>query len=94
MRNPHDVLIKPIITEKSSGLMAEGKYTFRVDRAANKIEIKYAVETVFHVDVTDVKTMNMPGKLKRQGKTQGLTPQWKKAIITLKAGQSLPILED
>jgi len=94
MRNPHEVLIKPIITEKSSGLMAEGKYTFRVDKAANKIEIKYAVETVFKVNVTDVRTMNMPGKLKRQGKTQGMTPEWKKAIVTLKPGQSLPIFED
>ncbi|MDR0468462.1 MAG: 50S ribosomal protein L23 [Peptococcaceae bacterium] len=94
MRNPHDVLIKPIVTEKSSGLMAEGKYTFRVDKAANKIEIKHAVESAFKVDVTDVKTMNMPGKLKRQGKTQGMTPEWKKAIVTLKSGQTLPIFDE
>ena len=94
MRNPHDVLIKPVVTEKSSALMAEGKYTFKVDRAANKIEIKYAVETAFKVDVTDVRTMNMPGKMKRQGKTSGMTPEWKKAIVTLKPGQRLPIFED
>lgn len=94
MRNPYEVLVKPIVTEKSSSLMAEGKYTFRVDKASNKIEIKYAVETIFKVDVTDVKTMNMPGKRKRQGKTQGMTPAWKKAVVTLKAGQTLPIFED
>jgi len=94
MRDPHDVLIKPIVTEKSSALMAEGKYTFRVVKAANKIEIKYAVETIFKVDVTDVRTMNMPGKLKRQGRTSGMTPEWKKAIVTLKSGQKLPIFDD
>ena len=94
MRNPHDVLIKPIVTEKSSTLMAEGKYTFKVDKAANKIEIKYAVESAFKVDVTDVRTMNMPGKMKRQGKTQGMTPEWKKAIVTLRAGQRLPIFDE
>ncbi|MCL1805177.1 MAG: 50S ribosomal protein L23 [Clostridiales bacterium] len=94
MRNPHDVLIKPIVTEKSSALMSEGKYSFKVDRAANKIEIKYAVETAFKVDVTDVRTMNMPGKVKRQGRTSGLTPEWKKAIVTLKPGQRLPIFDE
>jgi large subunit ribosomal protein L23 len=94
MRNPYEVLIKPVVTEKSSGLMAEGKYTFRVDKAANKIEIKYAVESIFKVDVADVRTMNMPGKLKRQGKTQGMTPAWKKAIVTLKPGQTLPIFDN
>jgi len=93
MRDPYDVLIKPIITEKSSNLINERKYTFRVDKAANKIEIKHAVETIFKVDVTDVKTMNMPGKLKRQGRTEGMTPEWKKAIVTLSRGQTLPIFD-
>ncbi|MCL2165698.1 MAG: 50S ribosomal protein L23 [Clostridiales bacterium] len=94
MRSPYEVLIKPVVTEKSSGLMSEGKYTFRVDKAANKIEIKYAVESIFKVDVTNVRTMNMPGKLKRQGKTQGMTPAWKKAVVTLKSGQTLPIFDE
>ena len=94
MRNPYDVLIKPIVTEKSSALMAEGKYTFRVDKTANKIDIKYAVETAFKVDVADVRTMNMPGKMKRQGRTSGMTPEWKKAIVTLKPGQKLPIFDE
>ena len=94
MRDPYDILIRPIITEKSSDLMAENKYTFSVDRKANKIEIRQAVESIFKVDVTAVRTMNMPGKLKRQGRTSGMTAQWKKAIVTLKAGQRLPIFDD
>ena len=94
MLNPHDVLIKPIITEKSTGLMGENKYTFKVDKNANKIEIKQAVETIFKVDVTDVKTLNVTGKLKRQGRTEGMTPNWKKAIVTIKDGQTLPIFDE
>ncbi len=93
MRSPYEVLIKPIITEKSSSLIAEGKYSFQVMKDANKIEIKHAVQTAFKVDVTEVRTMNMPGKLKRQGKTEGMTSEWKKAIVTLKSGQTIPIFE-
>lgn len=94
MRNPYEVLVKPIITEKTSDLMADNKYTFKVAKVANKIEIKHAVEVIFKVDVVDVKTMNMPGKFKRQGKTSGMTSEWKKAIVTLKEGQRLPLFED
>ena len=94
MRNPYEVLIKPVVTERSTGLMEQNKYTFKVDPKANKIEIKNAVEKIFKVDVVSVTTMSVPGKLKRQGKTQGYTPEWKKAIVTLKAGQRLPIFED
>lgn len=94
MRNPHEVLIKPVITERSTGLMEENKYTFEVDPKANKIEIKHAVEKIFKVNVVSVTTMSVPGKLKRQGRTQGYTPNWKKAIVTIKAGQRLPIFEE
>ena len=94
MRNPYDVLVKPIITEKSSILMADNKYSFRVDKKANKIEIKYAVETIFKVDVVEVHTMTMPGKMKRQGKTQGLTSEWKKAVVKIRAGQRIPIFDE
>ena len=94
MRDPHDILIRPVITEKTSDLMAENKYTFSVDRRANKLEIRKAVESIFKVDVTAVRTMNVPGKLKRQGRTSGMTPQWKKAIVTVKAGQRLPIFDE
>lgn len=94
MRNPYEVLIKPIITEKTTGLMEENKYTFKVDKKANKIEIKHAVEKIFKVDVIDVKTMNVSGKKKRQGIHVGLTSSWKKAIVTLAEGQRLPIFEE
>lgn len=94
MRDPHEVLIKPVITERSTGLMAENKYTFEVYPKANKIEIKHAVEKAFKVNVISVTTMNVPGKFKRQGRTQGYTSGWKKAIVTLQAGQRLPIFEE
>jgi len=94
MRNPHEVLLKPIVTEKSTDLMQENKYTFKVEPKANKIEIKNAVESIFNVDVIEVRTMNMTGKLKRQGRSTGYTSKWKKAIVTLKPGQKLPIFDE
>lgn len=94
MRNPHDVLIKPLVTEKSTDLMQENKYTFKVEPKANKIEIKNAVESIFNVDVIEVRTMNVTGKFKRQGRATGYTSNWKKAIVTLKPGQKLPIFEE
>jgi len=94
MRNPHDVLIKPLVTEKSTDLMQDNKYTFKVDPNANKIEIKNAVESIFDVDVVEVRTMNVSGKLKRQGRSVGYSSDWKKAIVTLKAGQKLPIFDE
>ena len=83
MRIPHDIIIKPIITERSMEDMAEGKYTFKVDKRANKTEVKKAVETIFDVKVEKVNTMNMLGKVKRRGATSGRRPSWKKAIIKL-----------
>ncbi|HLS53427.1 MAG TPA: 50S ribosomal protein L23 [Tissierellaceae bacterium] len=84
MRIPHDIIIKPIITEKSMEEMADRKYTFMVDRRANKPEIKKAVEEIFGVKVEKVNTMNMLGKVKRQGYTSGRRPSWKKAIVKLR----------
>ena len=82
MRIPHDIVIKPIITEESMEDMAYGKYTFKVDRRANKSEIKKAIENVFDVKVKKVNTMNMLGKEKRMGIHIGRRPSWKKAIVT------------
>ena len=93
MRNPHEVIIKPIITEKTTNLMEENKYTFEVDKNANKIEIKHAVESIFKVNVVDVRTLNVKSKPKRMGKYVGKTSSWKKAIVTLKPGERLPIFE-
>jgi large subunit ribosomal protein L23 len=83
MRSPHDIIIKPIITERSMDDMAENKYTFAVDKKANKSEVKKAIESVFGVKVEKVNTMNMLGKVKRQGVNSGRRPSWKKAIVKL-----------
>ncbi|NLW40351.1 MAG: 50S ribosomal protein L23 [Tissierellia bacterium] len=83
MRNPHDIIIKPIITEESMNAMADKKYTFQVDKKANKSEIKKAIEKIFDVKVKKVNTMNMQGKEKRMGVHVGRRPSWKKAIVTL-----------
>jgi large subunit ribosomal protein L23 len=93
MRSPQEVLIKPVISEKSMGLMEENKYTFYVDRKANKIEVKNAVEKLFKVTVLQVNTITVKGKMKRQGRTQGMTPERKKAIVTLKQGDKIEIFE-
>ncbi|WP_409228984.1 50S ribosomal protein L23 [Gudongella sp. SC589] len=83
MRNPHDIIVKPIITEKSMEDMAFGKYTFAVDKRANKTEVKKAIESIFGVKVEKVNTMNYLGKMKRQGMHSGRRPSWKKAIVKL-----------
>ena len=83
MTNPHDIIIRPIITEDSMNEMANKKYTFVVDRRANKVEVKRAVEEVFGVEVEKVNTMNMMGKVKRMGRNQGKRADWKKAIVKL-----------
>lgn len=87
MKAPQDIILKPVITERSmDGLALEEnkKYTFKVDKDANKIEIKEAVEKLFNVKVAKVNTMNCRGRVKRVGRFVGKTPDWKKAIITLK----------
>ncbi|MBN2796169.1 MAG: 50S ribosomal protein L23 [Clostridia bacterium] len=85
MRSPYDVIIKPIITEKSMMDIEMGRYTFRVATDANKTEIRAAVEAVFGVKVASINTMNVKGKVKRQGRFVGKRADWKKAIITLTA---------
>lgn len=83
MRNPHDIVIRPLITEKTMDLSQEKKYVFVVDRRANKSEIKRAIEEIFDVNVEKVNTMNMRGKVKRMGRFEGKRPDWKKAIVKL-----------
>lgn len=83
MKDPRDIIKRPVITERTSDLMAGKKYVFEVDLRANKTEIKTAVEQIFKVEVTQVNTMRVPGKLKRYGRYSGYTPQWKKAVVTL-----------
>ncbi len=81
-----DIVIKPIITEKSMEGLQESKYTFKVAKNANKIEIAKAVEELFGVKVAKVNTMNVRGRAKRMGMSRGYTPDWKKAIVTLAEG--------
>ena len=79
-----DIIIKPVITEKSMTGVASGKkYTFKVAKKATKIDIARAVEEIFGVKVTKVNTVSVRGRLRRQGRTQGYTPSWKKAYVTL-----------
>lgn len=90
MRSPHDIIIKPIVTERSMDDMAFGKYTFQVAKRTTKSEVKKAVETIFGVKVEKVSTMNIIGKIKKQGLHSGKRPDWKKAIVKLTA-DSKPI---
>ncbi len=91
--NPRDILIRPLITEKTTNMMQENKYTFVVPLTANKVEIRQAVEQVFKVKVTDVNTMRVFGKMKRMGRTQGKRPDYKKAIVKLAPGQRIEFFE-
>ncbi len=86
-KDPRDVIIRPLISEKSTELIEESKYTFVVSGKANKIEIKQALEEIFDVQVKSVNTANYKGKMKRLGRfPEGKQPAWKKAIITLAEG--------
>ena len=83
MKAPQDIILKPIITEKSMAGMENKKFTFRVAKDANKIEIAKAVKELFGVDVKKVNTMNVRGRAKRVRQSPGYTSDWKKAIVTL-----------
>ena len=92
--DPRSVLIAPVVSEKSYGLIAErGKYTFKVHPRAHKTQIRQAVEEVFNVTVINVNIAKMPAKPKRRGMTKGMKPGWKKAIVELKAGDTIEIFE-
>ena len=94
MRTAYDVIIKPVITEKSMMGVAEKKYVFEVAKDANKVEIKKAVEEIFSVKVDSVNTMNVSGKVKRMGVHVGKTASWKKAVVQLSAdSKALEIFE-
>ena len=85
MKDPRDIIKRPVITERSTEYMNDLKYVFEVDIRANKTEIKQAVESIFGVKVKNVDTLRVPGKLKRYGRYSGYTPEWKKAFVTLTA---------
>ena len=84
MKTAYDIIVRPVLTEKSYDTIADKKYVFVVDIHANKTQIKAAVEEIFGVKVDSVNTLRTMGKMKRQGRTQGRTPEIKKAYVTLK----------
>ena len=87
------VVIRPVVSEKSYVLASAGKYTFRVHPEAHKTQIRQAVEQLFDVNVIDVRTMSVKSKPKRRGLTSGRTRHWKKAIVQLAPGQEIPIFQ-
>ena len=87
------VIIRPVVSEKSYALATVGKYTFRVHPDAHKTQIKQAVEALFGVRVLGVRTSSVPSKPKRRGYTAGRTRQWKKAVVQLREGDTIPIFQ-
>ncbi len=93
MRNPHDIVVAPIITEKSVSLRdSENKYLFKVAIDVNKIEVKHAIEELFNVKVVSVRMIKYKGKKKRMGRFEGKRSDWKKAIVKLEEGERIPEL--
>jgi large subunit ribosomal protein L23 len=87
------VIIRPVVSEKSFVLAEAGKYTFRVDERAHKTQIRQAIEELFEVKVLDVRTASVKSKPKRRGQTSGRTRRWKKAIIQVREGDTIPIFQ-
>jgi large subunit ribosomal protein L23 len=94
LKDPHDIVLKPLLTEKMEFLKDDsGKYAFVIHKDANKIEVKNAIEAVYNVTVTKVAVMNMRAKKRRMGWVSGKRSSWKKAIVTLKEGDSIEYFE-
>ena len=94
MRDLYQIIKRPLITERGTHLKEkENKYLFEVAREANKLEIKRAVESLFRVHVTSVHTVSLKGKEKKVGRFTGKTPDWKKAVVTLREGDSIELIE-
>jgi large subunit ribosomal protein L23 len=91
--DPSQVIIRPVVTEKSFVLAEAGKYTFRVHPDAHKTQIRQAIEELFDVKVRDVRTVSVKSKPKRRGYTAGRTREWKKAIVQVREGDSIPIFQ-
>jgi large subunit ribosomal protein L23 len=83
MKDPRDIIKRPVITERTAGMMNDLKYVFEVDIRSNKVEVKKAIEAIFSVKVSNVNTLRVPAKPKRYGRHSGYTSEWKKAFVTL-----------
>ena len=88
---PSQVIIQPVVSEKSYVLAAAGRYTFRIHPDAHKTQVRQAVEALFDVHVEEVRTSSVKSKPKRRGNSRGRTRSWKKAIVQVRAGESIPI---
>lgn len=93
MPEPRDIVIRPVVTEKTTAMLGDGQYTFEVDKRATKCMIKNAVEEIFGVKVRSVNTMRYTGKRRRMGVHEGKRRDWKKAVITLEEGQRIELFE-
>ncbi len=93
MKDYRDIVIRPIITERGNDSMSIGRYTFEVSVDSNKLQIKKAVEDLFKVHVEDVNTMIVKGKLRGIGRSKGKRKNWKKAVVSLRQGDSIPLFE-
>ena len=91
--DPSQVIIRPIVSEKTYVLAEAGKYTFRVNDKAHKTQIRQAIEALFDVNVLEVRTAHVHSKPKRRGQTAGRTRQWKKAIVQVREGDTIPIFQ-
>ena len=91
--DPTQVIIRPVVSEKSYVLSAAERYTFRVHADAHKTQIRQAVELLFGVHVVDVRTLTVKSKPKRRGSTRGTTRSWKKAIVQVRAGERIPVFQ-
>ena len=91
--HPYSVILRPLVTEKSTILAGHNQYAFEVARNANKLQVKEAVELAFNVEVKAVNVMNVRGKSKRYRMGQASAPDWKKAVVTLKPGHKIEIIE-
>ncbi|MEX2324735.1 MAG: 50S ribosomal protein L23 [Nitriliruptoraceae bacterium] len=91
--DPRDIILRPVISEKTYGLIDENKYTFVVDRRANKTQIRQAIEQIFEVKVLNVNTLNRQGKRKRRGFVVGKRPDVKRAIVTVAEGDSIELFD-
>ena len=94
-RDPREIIKLHLTTERTAQLREQNnEYVFEVDKKANKLQIKQAAETLFKVKVEDVRTMVMPGKIRRMGRNEGKTSTWKKAIVKLKQGEVISMFEN
>ncbi|HEX2466684.1 MAG TPA: 50S ribosomal protein L23 [Solirubrobacterales bacterium] len=91
--DPRQVIIEPVVSEKSYALMTDGKYTFRIDDRAHKTQVKHAVEEIFGVEVVEVRTLRVQSKPKRRGLHRGHTRSWRKAIVKLAPGERIELFE-